>query len=242
MHKQTFKSRFFSSSKWAILYVFSWELVEETLESLIAYTISSVMALFIAKMLSTFAIVFLTQGAKTVIKRFCYKFTKEITYQNGRDKMTKIKQFFSWIFANKKTIIGTIGALATSGATAYATYGGYFSFLPELMIGNFNVMSVIVGLVCFLLVELGVTGKGFESIATFGERIMKETEVKHQKQILKLAKKEIAEEEKKANQTQAEQEKAEAKALAQKQAQEEKAMADAKLRAEIEQAKLSLKK
>lgn len=109
-----------------------------------------------------------------------------------------IKKFFQWIWANKKSLLGTITALATSVATGYATYGGYFSFLPELNWLGINWMSVIVALVIFVLLELGVTGKGFEKIATFLKRIADEKKAKEEKKIEKEAEAQIKADEKAA--------------------------------------------
>ena len=105
-------------------------------------------------------------------------FMERIKYGESFDKMNFIVKCFKWINANKKSIVGTVGALLTSVATAYATYGGYFDFLPKLMVGEFDFMALIVGVVCFALVELGVTGKGFETIKAFGDRITARKEQK----------------------------------------------------------------
>jgi hypothetical protein len=152
----------------------------------------------------------------------------------------KIKQFFQWIYANKKTLIGSITALATSIATAYATYGGQFSFLPPLMWLGINWTSVIVAIVIFVLLELGVTGKGFEKIATFVKRVTELKEAKEESQIEKQALKEIKEAEKAANQTQAEQEKAEAKAQAKAEAEAKAAEEEQAYRAKVEAKKAEI--
>lgn len=124
---------------------------------------------------------------------------KPIIMKMKESKFVKgIKKFFQWIWANKKSLLGTITALATSVATGYATYGGYFSFLPELNWLGINWMSVIVALVIFVLLELGVTGKGFEKIATFFKRIADEKKAKEEKKIEKEAEAQIKADEKAA--------------------------------------------
>lgn len=235
-HK-TISQRLFSGSLWALFTMFVWELVEEGIETLIAFCISEVVALFVVKALSALAIIGATQGIKVCIKRFLVPVIKTLTYKEGFDKMSKIKQFFALLFANKKTLGGTIGALASSVLTAYATYGGYFSFLPPLMWLGFNWTALIVGVVCFVLIELGVTGKGFEKIADFAKRVAEKKSIAEQKAIDKEALKEIKNAEKVANQTQVEQEKADAKAEAEKKAKAEKEAAEAEHRKKVEEAK-----
>lgn len=233
------KSKHYLTS--SILCVGVYEFLEEILEILIENLIVTSISLFLLKILTSLIAVTSIHATMFGIKRFVAKFT----YKKGNDKMSKIKKFFKWIYSNKKTLLGTVSALATSVGCAYATYGGYFDFLPTLYIGSFDAMTVIVGLVCFVLAELGVTGKGFESIQTFGERVKKLAEEKHKNDILKLAKKELKAEEKakakKVEQAEKERLKAEEQVkLAQKQAQEEREKA--RLKAEIEEAKLLINK
>ena len=141
----------------------------------------------------------------------------------------KIKEFFQWIWANKKTLLGTVTAVATSIATGYATYGGYFSFLPEINWLGINWMAVIVALVIFALLELGVTGKGFETIAAFFKRIADEKKAKEENAAAKEAAKAIKAEEK-AKEKEVKAAEKEAKALVKG---EEKAKAKAEAKAEL---------
>jgi len=170
---------------------------------------------------------------------------KPIIIKMKESKIVKgIKKFFQWIWANKKSLLGTITALATSVATGYATYGGYFSFLPELNWLGINWMSVIVALVIFVLLEIGVTGKGFEKIATFFKRIAEQKAAKEEKAIEKEAEKAIKDAEKAAKKEEKEKEK-EAKA-AEKEAKklvagEDKAKAKAEAKAAFK-AELEAKK
>lgn len=236
--KQPLHKRLLASGGWALFTVFVWELIEEGLESLIAMLLSSAVALFAVKTLSTIGIVFATQGVKTLIKKTLYPVFKSITYKEGHDKMSKVKKFFTWIWANKKTL-GGIGSsavmvLSGSGVIDVAT-------LPALNISGFNITPILYYAVLGILALIGVSGKGFESIATFFNRLAEEKKAKDQKAIVKIAEKEMKAEEKLANQTQAEQEKAKAKAEADAKAKAEKEKAEAEKRAKIEQAKADLK-
>ena len=94
--------------------------------------------------------------------------------------------------------------------------------------------------VLLILAVIGVSGKGFESIKTYLERIAGEKAEKQEKAIMKEAEAEIKAEQKLANQTQAQQEKAQAKAEAEAQAKAEKEKADAEHKALVEQAKAKI--
>ena len=160
---------------------------------------------------------------------------KPIIMKMKESKFVKgIKKFFQWIWANKKSLLGTIAALATSAATGYATYGGYFSFLPPLMWLGINWTAILVALGIFILLELGVTGKGFERIATFLKRIAEEKAAKEEKAVVKEAEKAIKSEEK-AKEKEAKAAEKEAKALV-KGEEKAKAKAEAKaaFKAELE--------
>ena len=146
----------------------------------------------------------------------------------------KIKEFFVWLWANKKTLLGTITAFATSVATGYATYGGYFSFLPPLMWLGINWTAVLVALAIFVLLELGVTGKGFEKIATFFNRIAAEKQAKEEKQIEKEAEQSIKAEEKAKEKEAKDAEKEANKQIAKEEKAKAKAEAKAAFKAELE--------
>lgn len=233
--EQTLRSKLFSGGGWALFTMFVWELVEEGLENLIAMALSSAVALFITKALSTLAIITATQGIKVTIKRFLVPFIKELTYKEGDDKMKKLRQFFSWLNANKCTIGGiAIGALtAVSGAGLIDA-----STLPALIIGSVNVTPIIY--YC-LLGGMTILVSFFpETVDKFKARVEAQKQAKEVKLINKQAKKEIAEEEKLANQTQAQQEKAKAKAEAEALAREKKEETEKLKRAKIEEAKAKI--
>ena len=138
----------------SFLYLLAIELVEEILEELIAWGISNFIAWIVMKAISAVIVVALTQSTKVLIKRLI----KKLTYKEGNDKMNKIKQAFTWLFANKKSLIGVgSSAVAVLSGTGVIDVAG----LPELMIGTFNVTPVLFGLVVGAGLLLGVTGKGF---------------------------------------------------------------------------------
>lgn len=191
-----------------------WELLEEGLETLIAFAISSVCAIFVVKALSTLGVVVATQGIKVAIKRFLVPFIKKLTYKKGNDKVEKLKTFFSWVWANKKTLLGTLLAVVSGVLTAIATNADLIMDLPALTFLGINWTAVVVGALVFAGVEVGVIGKGFETIAGYAERTAILKAQKEEKAILKQAKKEIKTEAKLANQTQADKEKAKEKEIA----------------------------
>lgn len=235
--KRTLSQRLFSGSGWALFTMFVWELVEEALENLIAYALSSAVALFITKALSTLAIITATQGIKVSLKRFLLPFFREITYKEGKDKMSKVKTFFTWIWCNKKTLVGTASmAVMTLSGTQVIDVNG----LPALVVGGLNITPVIYYACLAVLALIGVFGKGFESIKAFFERVGLIKAQKAEKAILKEAQKEIDAETKKANQTQAEQDKEQAKKDKKEAEKLAKEKADAEHRAKVEEAKAKL--
>lgn len=223
---------------WAVFSVITWEVVEELIEELIAFWLSSAVVLFITKTITTIGIVVATIGLKKLLFKLCKPIIKSITYKEGNDKMTKVKKFFTWIFANKKTLIGTLSAsLMTLGGTGVIDV----SALPDLTIGGFNITPVIYYGVLAVLALVGVFGKGFEKIEQFFARMKCVKAEKEQNAIVKQAEKELKAEEKLANQTQAEQDKQKAKEEADKKAKAEKEKADAEYRAKVEKAKAEIK-
>ena len=212
-------------------------MVEELLENLIAYALSSAVALFITKAISTIAIITATQGIKVSLKRLLTPMIKELTYKEGHDKMSKVKQFFTWIWCNKKTLVGT-------ASTAVLTLSGTgvidANSIAPLYVGGFNITPVVYYGCLAILALLGVFGKGIESIKTFFERVGLIKAEKEQNALIKEAKKEIKLEAKLANQTQAQQEKKLAKEEAEKKAKEEKENAEAEHKAKVAEIKAQL--
>lgn len=234
MHeKQPLYKKLFNSGGWALFTVFIWELVEEGLEEVIAFGLAT----FVAKALSTVAVVGITMVSKKIIYKLGKPIIKSFTYKEGNDKMTKVKKFFSWIWSNKKSLTGI-----ASGAVLTLTGTGVIDVnaLPELAVGGFNITPFIFAGVLLVFALIGISGKGFESIKTYAERIAKENAEKQQKAIIKEAKAELKAEQKLANQTQAQKEKETAKKEAEDKAKAEKEKADAEHKALVEQAKAKI--
>lgn len=215
-----------------------WDFGEELLEEGIAYLLGKTFAILITRAISTVIIVFSTIWLKRVIFRLVKPMIKKITYKEGNDKMNKLKKFGTWLFANKKTLIGTVSAsLMTLGGTGVIDV----SALPDLTIRGFNITPVIYYGVLAILALVGVFGKGFEKIEEFFARMKVIDAQKDQNAIVKQAEKELKAEQKNANRTQAENEKIQAKKDAEEKAKAEKAKADAEYRAKVEKAKAELK-
>lgn len=206
-----------------------WELLEEGLETFIAFVISSVCAIFVVKALSTLGVVFATQGIKVAVKRFLVPLIKKITYKKGNDKVEKVKKFFSWVWSNKKTLLGSLLAVISGVMTGIAINADFIQLFPALTFLGVNWTAVIIGLLAFAGIELGVLGKGFETVDQYEKRMAVLKAEKEQKAIEKQAKKEIKAEEKLANQTQADKEKA-----------KEKEIADAERKAKVEAVKAKI--
>ena len=157
-------------------------------------------------------------------------------YKEGNDKVKKLKQFFSWFNANKCTIGGVaIGALTVVSGAGLVDVSSF----PALMIGAFNLTPV---LYYVILGVMTIVCSFFpEKVAEFKARIDAKKAEKEAKAIIKVAEKELANEQKLANQTQAQQEKAKAKADAEALAKAEKEKAEKEYRAKVEAEKAKLK-
>jgi hypothetical protein len=180
--------------------------------------------------------------------KLTFPLVKSIFYKKGNDKMEKLKKFWSWIVANKCTLLGIgTGAVVTVSGAGVIDVNSF----PALVIGSVNITPILYYLV---LGVLTIVASFFpETIEKFKTRIAEKkaekeqkanlkAQIKEQKAIEKIAEKEFVAEEKLATQTQAEKEKADAKKLAEDQAKAEKEKAERERRAKIELAKAELKK
>lgn len=208
---------------------FAIELVENILEELIITEVSGL----IIKFVSTFLFVSFSTGAKMAFKAVI----KRITYKEGNDKVTKLKQFFSWLNRNKCTF-GGIAVAALIGVTGTGIVD--IDTLPALMLWGHNVTPFIYwGLVGVLTI---LVSWYYETKKQYEQRVADRKADKENAAIQKEAKKQIANDEKLANQTQAEQEKAKAKAELDAKIKAEKERLDAEHKAKVEAAKLALLK
>lgn len=216
--KQSKLAKFWKGSGWALFTMFVWELVEEGLENLLALAISSACAFFIFKAISTLGIVLTTQGIKVLIKSCLFPYIKKLTYKEGSDKVKALKNYWAKVWGNK--ITGTSIGLGFAGISYFQT------FIP------FAHHSLWLALIVFVVFfNLGIFFGG-ETLNQIQERLANATLQKEEKEILKEAKKKLAQLEKEATQSEAEKQKAdaEAKAKAERDAKINQAMI--KLRAE----------
>ena len=230
--------KIFTESGLAVIAVFIWEILEEGLEELIAFGLANLFA-------KTLVVIGVTIITKKIIFKISKPIIKSITYKEGADKMTafkkflaKIKDFGTWLFSNKKTLSGIAsGIVMTLSGTGVIDVNA----LPELAVGGFNITPILFYGVLLIIALIGISGKGFETVKQFLERIAKQKEEKNNKKLIKEAKAEIKAEEKLANQTQAQQEKANAKILAEAKARQQKQLAEAEHRAKLDAIKAELK-
>lgn len=174
--RKTLKQILFSGSGWAILTMFSWELVEEGLENIIAYGISSVVGLFVVKALSTFGIIVATQGIKIGIKRLAkilYPFIKNLTYREGNDKVKLLRNYWNKVWGNK--ITGTSIGLGFAGISYFQ---GYVPFLTGCWWTTLIVFVIFFNLGIFF---------GGETLKQIQERLAEATLKKEEKAIIKEA-------------------------------------------------------
>ena len=117
-HKKegTHKLKWLLASGGTAITVFSWELLEEALENVIALGISSAIAV-----LSTFLLVFATQGIKLGVKKLIkvlFPLIKQLIYKEGNDKMKMLKNYWTKVWGNK--ITGTLSAVPFATVAYYA--------------------------------------------------------------------------------------------------------------------------
>lgn len=215
----------------SFIFYLAIDLVEELLEEIFAFGITWVFA----KAISTFAVVVITTGGKTIFKSI----VKRITYKEGNDKMKAIQKFGQWIKGNYKPLLGTASAAVTAlGGTGVIDVMS----LPALDIAGFNITPILFYIIFGVLSILGISQKGWRTIATYVEDAAVEAEVKHKKQVNATAEKRIKTEEKEAKLSQAAQEKKTAKEAADKAKQEAKKQADDAFEAEVQAKMAEIKK
>lgn len=130
-HKKegTHKLKWLLASGGTAITVFSWELLEEALENVIALGISSAIAV-----LSTFLLVFATQGVKLGVKKlikFLFPLIKQLIYKEGNDKMKLLKSYWTKVWGNK--ITGTLAGVGFA-TTAYFALDEIILKMPALIL------------------------------------------------------------------------------------------------------------
>ena len=161
----TRKFKWLLTSGGTAITVFSWELLEEALENVIALGISSVIAV-----LSTFLLVFATQGIKLGIKKtikFVFPIVKEKIYKEGDDKMKMLKNYWTKVWGNK--ITGTLSAVPFATVAYYA-----FDF------ANVAITALAVALAFIIAYNVAIFFGG-ETLAQIQERIAKAKLTKEEK-------------------------------------------------------------
>ena len=215
----------------SFIFYLAIDLVEELLEEIFAFGITWVFA----KAISTFAVVVITTGGKTIFKSI----VKRITYKEGNDKMKAIQKFGQWIKGNYKPLLGTASAAVTAlGGTGVIDVMS----LPALDIAGFNITPILFYIIFGVLSILGISQKGWRTVATALADTELETEVKHKKHVQVTAKKRVKAEAKEAKLSQAAQEKKTAKEAADKAKQEAKKQADDAFEAEVQAQMAEIKK
>ena len=151
--------------------------------------------------------------------------------------MNKLKTAISAIVANKKSILAT-----ASAALGLLTGTGVIdtTVLPVIGIGGFNLTPWLYWGLIAIAIIIGISGKGWETIKTFKERIDALKEEKLQASRVKKVKAEIKADKKRANQDQAKTDKQEAKRLADEQAKLAKEEAERKEREILDNIKKEL--
>lgn len=166
-HKKegTRKFKWLLTSGGTAITVFSWELLEEALENVIALGISSVIAV-----LSTFLLVFATQGVKLGIKKtikIVFPIVKEKIYKEGDDKMKMLKNYWTKVWGNK--ITGTLSAVPFATVAYYA-----FDF------ANVAITALAVAIAFIVAYNVAIFFGG-ETLAQIQDRIAKARLTKEEK-------------------------------------------------------------
>lgn len=183
----------FQGSGLTFTVVFAMEMLEEGLENLIALGIST--------LFSTVLLVCVTQLSKIGLKKlikWMMPFVKQLIYKEGDDKMKALKNYWTKVWGNK--ITGTSVGLGFAGISYFQTFIDFAHHCWWV--------ALIVFVVFF---NLGVFFGG-ETLNQIQERLASATLKKEENEILKEAKKKLAQLEKEASQSEAERQKAEAEA------------------------------
>lgn len=198
--------------------VFSWELLEEALENVIALGISSFIAI-----LSTFFLIFATQFTKLTFKKlvkFLFPIIKSKIYKEGDDKMKMLKNYWTRVMGNKLT--GIFAAVPFAATVFFA-----FDF-PSIWL---TVLAVAISFIVAYNIAIFFGG---ETLAQIQDRLAQATLKKQEYAIVKEAQKRLKQIEKTATQTEAEKLKNDAKekAKAEKEAKVQEAMAQLQAKAQ----------
>lgn len=157
--------RWLATSGGITLGVFSWELLEEVLENVIALGISSAISA-----LSTYILICITQGVKLGVKKLIkvlFPLIKQLIYKEGNDKMKMLRNYWTKVWGNK--ITGTLSAVPFATVAYYA-----FDFANIW----FTITAVVVA---FILAYNIAIFFGGETLAQIQDRIAKARLTKEEK-------------------------------------------------------------
>lgn len=121
--------RWLATSGGITLGVFSWELLEEVLENVIALGISSAIAA-----LSTYILICITQGVKLGVKKLIkvlFPLIKQLIYKEGNDKMKLLKSYWTKIWGNRVT--GSIAGVGFATTAYFALDTVILKTLPLIL-------------------------------------------------------------------------------------------------------------
>lgn len=118
--------------------------------------------------------------------------TKSQEQQNDEKpkKSNFIVTAFKWIWANKKSICGSIFAIIGGVLSFIAVNSDLISSWTAIPLWGFNITPLIAAILVTCGVEIGTVGKGFETIKKFQERIALLKQEKAEKNADKIAAKE----------------------------------------------------
>ena len=193
--KRTHWKEMLSGSGLTFTVVFAMEMIEEGLENLIALGIST--------LFSTVLLVCITQLTKLGLKRLIkllMPFVKRLIYKEGNDKVKLLKDYWTKVWGNK--ITGTSVGIGFAGISFFQTLIPFAHHCWWI--------ALIVFVVFF---NLGIFFGG-ETLNQIQERLAQATLRKEEQEILKEAKKKLAQMNKEATQTEADRQKAIADAKA----------------------------
>lgn len=101
-----------------------------------------------------------------------YAIARGNKYLKGGQLMEAVKNVFKWLWANKKSLTGTLGVIAVStfGVLEGTNTLNVVEQIPALVVGGLNITPILFYVGLAVLGLIGVFGKGYEGIKTFFTR------------------------------------------------------------------------
>lgn len=174
---------------------------------------------------------------------FVYLFKRGAKKMENKNKFVEtIKKSIKWLWCNKKSLLASLISVLFGIASAIVINAETILSLPRFEVFGINLTAIIIGVLVFAGVEIGVAGKGFETIAEALSRIKVEKDEKEKREIEKIAKKEIIAAKKEKAKIEAQNQNAEKENSKKKIEEEAKAKEEAEFRARVEAVKAELLK